>query len=76
MESVWLVTVATREKNFHRKGDAVSWLRTLTNDVRMRPTVVKRCRGAYTFYGPGRETIVMRANIDNLGFFSLRSRRR
>ena len=76
MQSVWCVTVADREKNFPRKDAAVSWLRAMTNDERIRPVVVRRCRGAYTFYGPGRDQLVLRANIDNLGFFSLRVRRR
>ena len=76
MESIWCVTVADREKNFRRKGDAVTWLRAQTNDQRIRPIVKRHCRGAYTFYGPGRDDLVLRANIDNLGFFSLRVRRR
>jgi len=70
------VTVADREKNFPRKADAVKWLRGLCNDTRIRPVVIRRCRGAYAFYGPGRDKIVLRANIDHLGFATFRSRRR
>jgi hypothetical protein len=76
MPAVWCVHVADREKNFPRKRDAVSWLRALCLDTRIRPVIQRHCRGCYTFYGPGRDEIVMRANIDNLGFPSFRRRAR
>jgi len=76
MSSVWCVTFATTEKNFARKRDALEYLRRRSLDERIRPVVVRRCAGAYTYYGPGREEIVLRANIDHLGFTSIRPRRR
>lgn len=76
MQSVWCVTFATTEKNFSRKRDAVAWLRARAADVRIRPVMVRHCAGCYTYYGPGREEIVLRASIDHLGFASVRPRRR
>jgi hypothetical protein len=75
MDSIWCVTVCDREKNFTRKRFAVAWLRALTSDSRIRPVIVRRCKGAYTFYGPGRDERVLKANIDNLGFASVRVRK-
>jgi hypothetical protein len=75
MLAVWCVTMPDTERNFQRKRDAVAYLRQLTSDERIRPVIVRRCKGAYTFYGPGREVTVLRANIDNIGFASLRQRK-
>jgi hypothetical protein len=75
MHSVWCVRFGDTEKNFARKVDAVSFLRQRTNDQRIRPVVVRHCRGAYTFYGPGRDALVLKASIDQLGFASVRRRR-
>lgn len=73
MPSTWCVSLpADVEKNFPRKRDALAWLRKRTNDERIRPIVVRHCRGAYTFYGPGKDERVLRANIDRLSFSSLR----
>lgn len=68
MEVVWRVAVGDREKNFLRKVEAIRWLCRLTHDSRVRPVVVRHHRGAYTFYGPGRDDRVVRADIDRLGF--------
>lgn len=76
MTTVWCVTLPDTEKNFRRKVDAVTWLRQRLSDERIRPVVVRHCRGAYTFYGPGRDERVLRAAIDHLGFASLGRRRR
>ncbi len=76
MVSVWCVTFATTLKNFQTKRDAVTYLRLRTNDTPMRPTVIRQGKGAYTFYGPGRGQLVLRANIDHLCFASLARRRR
>lgn len=76
MTTVWCVTLPDTEKNFPRKVDAVAFLRRCTNDERIRPVVVRHCRGSYTFYGPGRDAVVLRAHIDHLGFASLGRRRR
>jgi hypothetical protein len=76
MPSIWCVSVADREKNFARKRDAIAWLRALCLDERIRPVVQRHCAGAYTFWGPGRESIVLKANVDNLGFPSYRRRGR
>lgn len=74
MQSVWCVGVQDSEKNFPKKRDAVAWLRKRTADTRIRPIVRRRCRGAYTFYGPGDGDVVLTASIDNLGFYSVRNR--
>ena len=76
MPSVWCVSVADREKNFPRKRDAIGWLRALCADTRIRPVVQRHCAGAYTFWGPGRESIVLRASVDQLGFPTFRRRAR
>ena len=76
MTTVWVVTLpADVERNFTRKSAAVRWLRRLTSDERIRPVVVRRCAGAYTFYGPGKDQRVLCAPIDRCSFSSLKLRR-
>lgn len=72
MKHVWCVTLPGTERNLPTKRDAIRWLRARTSDERIRPVVVRHCRGSYTFYGPGRGEYVLRANIDHLGFASVR----
>jgi hypothetical protein len=73
---VWVVRVGTTEMNVPRKRDAVVWLRQRSHDTRQRPTMVRECRGAYTFYGPGRDEHVMRASVTRVHLPTIRTRRR
>ena len=72
MGITWCVTLPDTERNFRRKRDAVAWCRARSADARIRPVVVRHGPGAYTFYGPKERDGVLRANIDRLGFASLR----
>lgn len=76
MPIVWVVSVGTTEMNFPRKRDAVVWLRQRSSDVRTRPAVIKECKGAYTFYGPGRDERVLRASVSRVSLPSISTRRR
>ena len=70
--TIWCVSVADTDRNYRRKRDAIVALRAQCQDVRIRPTIVRHCRGCYTFYGPGRDEIVLRARINKLQFPSFR----
>jgi hypothetical protein len=72
--SCWCVRYADQERNFRTKQKALAFLRQQTKDTRIRPVITKRGPGAYTYYGPGSSTNVMKAEIDRLSFASLRAR--
>ena len=74
LSDVWVVRVATTEKNFPQKREAIAWLRTLAADTRIRPMVRRDAAGAYTFYGPGRGEVVMKAEVARVSLPSIRRR--
>lgn len=70
----WCVRFADREKNFRRKAHAIAFCRRQTGDTRIKSVIRKRGRGAYTYYGPGKDEVVFKADIDRLSFAAVRAR--
>ena len=74
--SCWVVRFGDTEKNFPSKASAIAFLRARTKDTRITPVTVRRGPGAYVYYGPGRATHVLKADIDKVSFASLKARAR
>lgn len=70
----WCVRFGDTEKNFPTKARAIAFLRERTKDTRIKPIIERHGRGAYTYYGPGRDAHVVKAEINRVSFASVRAR--